>query len=272
MTKLTWGNSGERFYELGVDRGVLYVEGLDGVVWNGLISVSESPDGGEAKPYYIDGYKYLNVSAAEEFEATIEAYSSPEEFDRCDGLDSIHNGLFISQQPRESFGFSYRTKVGNDVDGMEHGYKIHLVYNALASPPERSNESLSDDISPIIFSWDITTLPPYTSDYTPSAHFIIDSRKTPLELLTEIEAMLYGTDNTSPYLPSAYELTNLYAGYTHIELIAETGSDTEGYTYTNEVVRVHKATNPPDLKTGEERMWLDTSGGDFAVLKLVVGD
>jgi hypothetical protein len=143
VARLDWSAIGERFYETGIDRGVLYV-GEDGFVWPGLISITESPSGGDAKPFYLDGIKYLNISAAEEFEGTINAFFAPAEFNACDGTVSVHNGLFATQQPRKPFGLSYRTRVGNDIDGAEHAYKVHLVYNALAAPSERENSTLND--------------------------------------------------------------------------------------------------------------------------------
>ena len=210
MAVLVWGNIGERYYETGVDRGVLFPKTGDGVPWNGLISVSEAPSGGEPRPYYLDGFKYLNLATAEEFEATIDAYSAPDEFDNCDGTASIHNGLFITQQKRESFGLSYRTRIGNDVDGTDHGYKIHLVYNALASPSSRSNSTLNDSTSPITFSWAITTAPPTITGFKPSAHFVIDSRKTDPLVLESVEAILYGDSVGNSRLPDVDELIALF--------------------------------------------------------------
>lgn len=216
MAVLVWGNVGERYYETGVDRGVLFPLTGDGVPWNGLVSVAEAPSGGEPRPYYLDGFKYLNLATSEEFAATIEAFSAPDEFDKCDGTASIHNGLFLTQQKRESFGLSYRTRIGNDVDGTDHGYKIHLVYNALASPSSRSNSTLNDSPSPITFSWGITTAPPTISGYKPSAHFVIDSRKTPAMLLRQVEDILYGSPTTSPRLPSVSELMTLMVNYVEL--------------------------------------------------------
>lgn len=210
MARLNWSAVGERFYETGVDRGVLYVADIPGVAWTGLTSVSESPTGGEAKAYYIDGVKYLNLSAAEEFEATVEAFASPPEFGPCDGTISIQNGLFVTQQPRKPFGLSYRTKIGNDIDGTDHAYKIHLIYNALAAPSARSNGTMGDSTDPIGLSWAITTLPPAMTGYKPTAHFVIDSRLTPMEILIEVEDILYGSNASSSRLPSAQELVGIF--------------------------------------------------------------
>lgn len=210
MSRLIWGAVGERFYEAGADRGVLYLPNAAGVPWNGLKSVQESPTGGEPTPYYIDGLKYQNIAAAEEFEATLEAFSSPPEFGVCDGTAAIQNGLFITQQPRKSFGLSYRSRVGNDIDGLDLGYKIHLVYGALAAPSSRSNSTLSDSTSPLGLSWKITTTPPVLAAYKPSAHMVVDSRFTPALLLSELEDILYGSDVTSARLPYITELLALF--------------------------------------------------------------
>lgn len=213
MTQLVWNAIGERIFEAGVDRGVLYIDGADGVPWNGLVSISESPSGGEVTPYYVDGQRYLNVASIEEFEATIEAYTYPDEFGVCDGTVQIKNGLFATQQRRKSFGLSYRTKIGNDVDGIDHGYKLHLIYDALASPTERSNHTMSDSIDPFNFSWHVVARPPVISGIRPTSHFIIDSRDTPLDLIDRITNILYGTSNTVPRLPSILELMFIFNEY-----------------------------------------------------------
>lgn len=209
MARLTWDASGERFYETGVDRGVLYVDDI-GVPWNGLISVSETSNGGEARPYYIDGVKYLNLATAEEFQATLTALSSPPEFGICDGVASLQNGLFATQQPRRSFGLSYRTMVGNDLETKARGYKIHLVYNALSGPAERSYSTLGEDTQPTIFSWPITTLPPSLTGRKPTAHFVVDTRYTPVDILAEVEDLLYGNDSFPPSLPTVDALVAIF--------------------------------------------------------------
>lgn len=211
MARLSWAAVGERFYETGVDRGVLYVGIEPGVSWTGLTSVSESPTGGEASPFYIDGVKYLNLAGSEEFAATINAFSSPYEFGPCDGTMSIQNGLFVTQQPRKPFGLSYRTKLGNDIDGTDHAYKIHVVYNALAAPSERSNNTVGDSTDPLSLSWSVTTLPPSITGYKPTAHFMIDSRKTTETILATIEDILYGSDSGASRLPSPSELIAIFA-------------------------------------------------------------
>lgn len=211
MAKLTWGVDGERHFEAGIDRGVLYVPGLAGVPWNGLKSVKEAPTGGDPQPFYLDGFKYANVSAAEEYAATIEALSSPPEFAACDGTKQLAAGLFVTQQPRKSFGFSYRTRVGNDITGF-NGHKIHLVYNALAEPSGRDNATLSNQTDPLGLAWGITTRPPLASGYKPSAHMIIETKDLDTEILEAIETALYGDEATTPSLPSQSDLVGLLSG------------------------------------------------------------
>lgn len=210
MPRLNWNVSGERFYETGIDRGVLFIDNL-GYAWSGLVSVSETASGGDARPFYIDGIKYLNLAAAEEFEATIEAFSSPSQFAACDGIVSIYNGLMVTQQPRKSFGLSYRTKVGNDTDGPDFGHKIHLVYNALAAPTERTykTQEASIDLEPL--SWDITTLPPALTGYRPTAHFVIDSRYTPEATWLSLEDILYGNDALGSAMPTVLDLVAMFS-------------------------------------------------------------
>jgi hypothetical protein len=210
VTRLVWGTSGERYFETGADRGVLYLPAVPGVPWNGLTSVSESPDGGTPQPYYIDGYKYINVATAEEFKATLSALSSPPEFGVCDGTLGIHNGLFATQQPRRPFSLSYRTLVGNDIQSIDHGYKIHLVYNALAAPSTRENSTLNGSPNPLGLSWSITTTPPKITGLRPTAHFVIDSRLTPAPLLSHIEDILYGTISDDPRLPEVSEIISIF--------------------------------------------------------------
>lgn len=209
MSKLIWGDSGERFYETGINQGVLYVDGI-GVPWNGLISVQESPSGGSPTPYYLDGVKYLNVATVEEFEATLEAFSSPRQFDTCDGTSSVGNGLFITQQPRKPFGLSYRTRIGNDIDGLEHGYKIHLVYDALAAPTERGNSSLGETAEPMHLSWSITTTPKFIPGMHPAAHLVIDSTEADPNLLNLLEGFLYGGLELEPRQPTPSQIVGIF--------------------------------------------------------------
>jgi len=213
MSRLSWGTVGDRYFETGVDHGVLYVDGEDGVAWNGLISVAEAPSGGTTTPYYLDGVKFLNLVAVEEYAATIQAFSSPPEFDACDGNASMYDGLFFANQPRKPFGFSYRTQVGNDVDGQDHGYKLHLIYNALAAPTSSNNATVNASTDPIQFSWAITATPILIGvGYAPTAHLVIDSRLAKAKTLSDIEAVLYGSDTKQPALPTLTQVMTIYDG------------------------------------------------------------
>lgn len=211
MTRLIWGADGERSFEAGVDRGVLYVPGLAGVPWNGLKAVKESPSGGDPQPYYLDGLKYANISSAEEFHATLDAFSSPPEFAVCDGRVQLAAGLFATEQPRKSFDLSYRTRVGNDINGVDGGYKIHLVYNALAAAAGRENSTLTGSIDPMGLSWDISTRPPRVQGYKPTAHLVIQTRDLDPVKLGALETVLYGDEATTPSLPSQSEIVGLLA-------------------------------------------------------------
>jgi hypothetical protein len=213
MTRLEWDTVGERIFEAGVDHGVLYVDGSDGVPWNGLTSVSESSSGAELAEYYIDGIKYHQLLSAEEFIATIEAFTYPDEFDVCDGTRPAGNGLFMTQQTRKSFGLSYQSKIGNDVRGLDKGYKIHLVYNALAAPSSRQRNTLSENVEPMTFSWSITTKPQSFVGFKPTAHVVIDSVETPNDLMQDVIDILYGTDDTAARLPSVSELIAIFNSY-----------------------------------------------------------
>lgn len=230
MTRLLWNTIGERLFEAGVDRGVLYLEGLEGVPWNGLVSVSETPLGGEITPYYIDGIKYHNRPAAEEFQAVIEAYTYPDEFSRCEGTVSVNNGLFVTQQKKSSFGMAYRTMVGNDVAGVNYAYKIHLVYNAMTASSERENNTIGELVEPGNFSWTIVSKPPIFTGHSPTSHFVIDSRETPADLLDRIEQILYGSSEAPPRLPSVLELVFMFKA--HQASIFDAGFLTDYYMAT----------------------------------------
>jgi hypothetical protein len=210
LSKLQWNEVGSRFFEAGVDRGVLYVDDRPAVVWTGLISVNETTSGGEARPYYIDGVKYANTAASEEFEASITAYTYPDEFAACDGTAQTLPGLFVTQQRRKSFGLTYRTMVGNDVDGVEHAYKIHIIYNALASPSQKPNATINSETEPTNFTWNVTTRPRSITGYKRTAHIVIDSRYTHPGALAAVEDVLYGADETTPSLPTFEELYALF--------------------------------------------------------------
>ena len=211
MARLVWGARSERYYETGVDRGVLYLSDSLGIAWSGLISVTEAPTGAEARPYYLDGIKYLNLASAEEFEAVITAFNSPAEFGPCEGVVSVHNGLYATQQPRQPFSLSYRSLVGNDVERSEFAYKIHIVYNCLSSSSQRPNNTISDASSPIQFNWNVTTLPPEVTGLKRTAHFVIDSRTADSEVLSDLEDLLYGTTGDAAVLPTPDELIALFA-------------------------------------------------------------
>lgn len=210
MPRLEWGVAGQRFYETGVDQGVLYVDANPGVPWMGLLTVSENPTGGDPRPFYIDGVKYLNLSSAEEYEASITALSSPPEFAPCDGAVAIQNGLFVTQQPRKSFGFSYRTMIGNDIEGSDFGFKLHVIYNALAAPPNRSSSTIDDGVDPLKLTWAISTLPPPITGYRPTSHMVVDSRYADGEALAALEDILYGDSSHTARLPLPDEIVELF--------------------------------------------------------------
>lgn len=206
MALLEWDKTGERLFETGVDRGVLYLADATGayntgVAWNGLVSVSESPSGAESNKQYADNRVYLNLISAEEFSGTIEAFTYPDEFMQCDGTATPSEGVYVGQQPRKSFGFSFRTKVGNDTDGNSHGYKIHLVYGAIASPSQKDYQTVNDSPEPITFSWEFNTTPVNVADHEPTALITIDSTKVDAGGLEALEALLYGAESTEPSLP-----------------------------------------------------------------------
>lgn len=214
MSKIVWDKTGERFYETGVKKGVLYPQGPGGtypkgVAWNGLTAVTESPSGGEATPLYADDIKYLNLISAEEFGATIEAYTYPDEFAQCDGSAEIATGVMIGQQSRKPFGLSYVTTLGNDVDGNDYGYKLHIIYGALASPSEKGYATINDSPEAITFSWEITTTPVNVTGYKPTACITIDSTKADPTKLAALEEILYGTDGVDPRLPLPDEIITL---------------------------------------------------------------
>lgn len=210
MTRLSWGAVGEKYFEAGVDRGVLFVDNAAGVAWNGLVAVKEAPFGGTPTPFYYDGFKYLQLASAEEFTATIDAFSAPWQFAECDGSSSLSNGLFAMQQPRKQFSFSYRTLVGNDTEGVDHGYKVHIVYNALAAPSQQNNSSISNSTTPITLSWAISTAPIRVHGLKPTAHFVVDSRYADPAVMAEVEDILYGTALVPPRLITPEDLARLF--------------------------------------------------------------
>ncbi|QAY17137.1 major tail protein [Streptomyces phage Madamato] len=236
MPRITWGASGSRSYESGVDRGVLYVDAQAGVAWSGLSSVDESPTGGQIKSYYIDGVKYLQTSGPEEYAATINAFTYPDEFGVCDGTAQVRPGLFLNHQRRKSFGFSYRTLIGTDLN-PDQGYKIHIVYNALAEPAQRNYSSVSDSSEPVDFSWSITTKAPAVTGYKHSAHVVLDSRKTDPQVLKAVEDILYGSDAAMSRLPSFSELIDIFDAL-HVLTVTLNGDGTATIDGPDEAVRM----------------------------------
>lgn len=221
MSRLTWDNNGERLYETGVKQGVLYPIQTDGtyskgVAWNGLTAVTESPSGAEATALYADDIKYLNLISNEEFGATIEAYTYPDEFAECDGSAALVDGVTLGQQKRKTFGLCYRTSLGNDVDGNDYGYKLHLVYGCLAAPSEKAYATINDSPEAITFSWEISTTPVNVAGFKPTSQITIDSTKADKTKLAALEDVLYGndgetTEGAGPRLPLPDEIKTLMA-------------------------------------------------------------
>ena len=214
MSKIVWDAIGDHIFETGVRNGVLYLKGTEGtyntgVAWNGLTSVSESPEGAEPTDLYADDTKYLSLMSAENFKATIEAYTYPVEFEECDGSATIAKGVVIGQQPRKPFGLCYRTAIGNDTDGNEHGYKLHIVYGCQASPSEKQYSTINDSPEAITFSWEVNTTPVNVNGKKPTATLIIDSTKADKAKLTALEAILYGSEEQEPRLPMPDEIAAL---------------------------------------------------------------
>ena len=211
MSKLVWDQTGEREYETGVKNGVLYPQGEGGtypkgIAWNGLISVTESPSGAEATALYADDIKYLNLMSNEEFGAT---YMSPEEFDQCDGTASLATGVSIGQQKRKTFGMAYKTTIGNDVDGNDYGYKIHLIYGALAAPSEKAYSTINDSPEAMTLSWEVSTTPVTVDGFKPTATVVIDSTKVDKKKLTALEDILFGSESKEARLPLPDEIVSI---------------------------------------------------------------
>jgi hypothetical protein len=217
MAPLTWDQVGERLYEVGVDHGVLYLPDDAGVynkgyAWNGLTTVTEAPSGAEASPQYADNIKYLNLISAEEFGATIEAFTYPEEFGQCDGTALPAPGVAVGQQGRKMFGLSYRTRVGNDVDGSEFGYKLHLLYGCQAAPSEKAYATINDSPEAIAFSWEVTTTPVPVTDHQPTSLIVVDSTVVDPADLASLEDLLYGKASVEAALPMPDAVIALFAG------------------------------------------------------------
>ena len=216
MAKLVWDKTGDRLYETGVKNGVLYIPTAGvyskGVAWNGLTAVTESPSGAEATALYADDTKYLSLMSAEEFGATIEAYTYPDEFAACDGSAELADGVMIGQQKRSIFGLCYKTTIGNDTEGNDHGYKLHIIYGAQAKPSERAYATINDSPEAITFSWEITTTPVNVTGAKPTASLVIDSTKADPSKLAALEDILYGKDGepaNEPRLPLPDEIKSL---------------------------------------------------------------
>ena len=212
--KLVWDKTGERFYETGVKNCALYVQDSTGaypkgVTWNGITAITESPSGAEASPIYADDIKYLNLISAEEFGATIEAYTYPDEFAQCDGSAEIATGITIGQQVRKAFGIAYKTTLGNDIDGNELGYKLHIIYGCKAAPSEKAYATINDSPEVITFSWEISTTPVNIEGFKPTANITIDSTKIEANKLAALEAVLFGSNDTEARLPLPDEIITI---------------------------------------------------------------
>lgn len=214
MTKLVWDQTGERLYETGVKNGVLYVQDdagtyPAGVAWNGLTAVTQSPSGAEATPLYADDIKYLNLYSAEEFAATIEAYTYPDEFAECDGSAELTTGVYVGQQPRKTFGMAYKTVLGNDVMTNKYGYKLHLIYGAMAAPSEKAYATINDSPEAVTFSWEISTTPIAVNGFEPTSYVEIDSTKVEKTKLAALEKVLFGDTDVEARLPLPDEIATI---------------------------------------------------------------
>lgn len=214
MSKLEFDKTGEKIYETGVEQCALFVRGASGynpgVAWNGIISITENPSGAEASAVYADNIKYLNIVSGEDFGATIEAYTYPDEFGVCDGSAEVATGVKIGQQERKPFGLAYKTKIGNDTDGISHGYKLHIIYNAQAAPSSKAYQTINESPEAISFSWEITTTPEAVTGYKASASVTIDSTKVEETKLTALEKKIYGDTSAEPTLPSIDEIITMF--------------------------------------------------------------
>lgn len=216
MAKISWDNVGEKIWETGVDHCVHYTPTAHGVYgggvpWNGIVSITEKPTGAEPNDQYADNIKYLTLYSNEEFEATIEAFTYPDEFAECDGSKFVADGVSIGQQSRKSFGLSYRTIMGNDVEGQEFGYKIHLIYGAMATPSERGYETVNDSPEAITLSWDLTTIPVPVPGMRPTSRITIDTTKADAARVADLEKILYGDTDTDPRLPTPEEVEAIFS-------------------------------------------------------------
>lgn len=218
MPRIVWDAETQKTFETGVSNGVHYMQDKDGkyvhgVAWNGLTGVTQSPSGADANALWADNIKYLNLRAAEEFGATVEAYTYPKQFGECDGSVEIVPGVTIGQQNRKKFGLSYKTIFGNDTEGEDYGYKIHMIYNCDAAPSEKAYSTKNDSPDAINFSWELSTTPVNVTGYKPTAHMEITSTDLNSEFLAKIEDILYGTDTEDPRMPLPDEIFELYKEY-----------------------------------------------------------
>jgi hypothetical protein len=245
MTALTWDQVGERLYETGVDHGVLYIPNGSGiyefgVAWNGLTTVTESPSGAEASPQYADNIKYLNLVSAEEFGGTIEAFTYPDEFGQCDGTAAPSDGVLLGQQSRKTFGLCYRSRLGNDLDGTDYGYKLHLIYGALAAPSEKAYSTINDSPEAITFSWEVATTPVPVTGYKPTSVIVVDSSVVDETALADLEEILYGSAGVDPRLPLPDEVISLFAG--SVTVVRLVGANAPTYDSGTHVVTLPSVT------------------------------
>lgn len=224
MARLIWDQIGERIFHAGIDCGVLYLQDGTVAVWNGLTGIEESPDN-DLKSYYLDGVKYLETLSPKEFSVKLKAVTYPDEFDSVNGIVDAVSGLEYHEQPVKSFNLSYRTRIGDDIEGLEHGYKIHILYNVIANPDAHVYETLGDQLKPSEFAWTLTGTPPKLAHFRPTVHVSIDSIKTPPDIMQMVEDQLYGTDTHSPSLPSIQQLAE-YFGYLGALIIVDYGDGT----------------------------------------------
>lgn len=250
MAELVWDAVGSREYETGVDHGVLYIPNPsgdydDGVAWNGLVTVTEKPGGAAATPLFADNIKYLNLRSAETFAATIEAFTYPDEFAQFDGLSTPVPGVRVGQQRRGTFGLSYRTKIGNDVDGEDHGTKLHLVYGLTASPSEKAYSTVNDTPSAINFSWDVDSVPVAVTDLKPTSLITVDSTEVSADDFAALETILYGTTGVDPRLPTPDEVIALITASTEVTTVAPT------YNEATDTITIPTVTGVEYLIDGE---------------------
>jgi hypothetical protein len=256
MTALSWDQVGERLFETGVDHGVLYLpdaggDYIEGHAWNGLTTVTESPSGAEGNPQFADNIKYLNLISAEEFGATIEAFTYPDAFAQCDGTEAPSPGVIIGQQGRKVFGLCYRSQLGNDLEGTDHGYKLHLIYGAQASPSEKAYATINDSPEAIAFSWDVTTTPVPVTGFKPTALMVIDSTKVDQAALTELLGILYGDESVDARLPQPDEVIGIFQGAADTP-VRLTGANAPAYNAGTHVLTLPAVTGVQWEVNGED--------------------